>query len=95
MPHLRQKISQEGHHCAKKYDFCQYGLPNLNRGGKQTDLFSMAVAELTAERLNKKGYSVEARRLIRVIDNKGYGVDGMDHTIGRIIYTTPKVQGEW
>ena len=95
LPHTKTFISQDAHYCFLEYNFCENGLPDLARTDNQIELFSFAVAEMAADRVNEKGYSVEAKKLMRVVDKNGYYVEGMDDLIGRVVYTCPKVQGKW
>ena len=95
LPNINDFISQDGKRSISSYNFCQYGLPDLNSSGNQIELFSIAVAELVSERIKKHGYFVEVGKLIRIVDNRGYKVEGCDECFGRIIYNPPKIQGSW
>ena len=95
LPNLEEYISQDGNRSIKIYNFCQYGLPDLNSSGNQIELFSVAVADIVADKLNKQGHHVIALSTLAVVDMKGYSVAGRGARFGSIIYIPPKIQGEW
>ena len=94
-PIFKKFISQDRRRSIKTYIFYQYGLPNLNSSGNQIELFSVAVAEVVADKLKKQGYCVMAGKIEKFVNSEGYRVAGYNSCFGKIICSPPKIQGEW